>query len=334
MHRDLRRSTTPRASRETLRRCRSRSADGEDADASSPQTTAGARRLRRPPGSAATSQPGCSTTRSVDRASSRDAARRDRRPPPLRGSRGRAHGVADARLPQAARRRRRTGSSAHRRPCRAEQHVGRLRRPVDAQAVPPARARHQPRPRGRRLPHRGAASRTRRRLAGWLEYRAGPDEPRCARRCCSSYVPNEGDAWEYTLDAARRFLRACSADGCRADERRGSSLARLLERSRRSRRRAGAMSHRVATWTRRACSASARPSCTWRSPAADDRGVRARAVHRALPALALPVAAQPACARPSQLLRRAPRPAAADERAQADAALELHDAAMAERFAR
>ena len=51
------------------------------------------------------------------------------------------------------------------------------------------------------------------------------------------------------------------------------------------------------TSTRPRCSAGAPPSCTRCSPLGDGRGVRARAVHDALPALALPVDAGARCGR-------------------------------------
>ena len=108
---------------------------------------------------------------------------------------------------------------------RAEQHVGHLRRQAGPEDVPPGRGGPEPRRRGRPLPHRAA------RFA---------NSPPCAarsstgRRTASAstlavlqeFVPNEGDAWSYTLDALGRFFEDALAP--RAASRRCPS-ARSLE---------------------------------------------------------------------------------------------------------
>ena len=141
------------------------------------------------------------------------------------------------------------------------------------------------------LPHRGRASRTRRRCSAPSSTPRRRREPRTIG-VVYGYVPNEGDAWHYTLDALEPLLRVGAADASPTSSPtsrpgRATCSSRAAPIARRGRRR-----HRARTSTRPSCSGAARPSCTWRSPRATDDGLRARAVHHALPALAVPVDAR------------------------------------------
>ena len=173
-------------------------------------------------------------------------------------------------------------------PRRAEQHLGGLRPVADPEALPARGGRRQPRPRARALP--GRAGRLRPHAAGRGRPRVpaatAASRPRSA--ILHDFVPNEGDAWQYTLDALGRFYEEVVTDAHRA--RRGAApepaAEGLLDRAPRPvpeevdevvgsyLQSAAAHGPRGRRAARRARRRRQRP------------GARAGAVHAALPALA------------------------------------------------
>ncbi len=109
---------------------------------------------------------------------------------------------------------------------RAEQHLGGVRQPGRDEGLPSGPGGREPRPRDRPLPHRARASTTARRWSARFEYQKGRTEPRTIG-VINRYVPNEGDAWHYTLDALGLFYESALADVARRRAR-GARLGRSL----------------------------------------------------------------------------------------------------------
>ena len=98
----------------------------------------------------------------------------------------------------------------------AEQQLGDLRRAADAQGVPPPRGGRQPRARGRPLPDREDALHADRAARRQPRVPAGAAASPSSIAILQGYVPNQGDAWQHTLNTRRALLqlprarRACS----------------------------------------------------------------------------------------------------------------------------
>ena len=65
-------------------------------------------------------------------------------------------------------------------------------------------------------------------LGGWLAYRTAKNEP-AALGMLQAYVTNEGDVWDYTLDAISAYYDEAAADGTPPPEEIGSALADVMD---------------------------------------------------------------------------------------------------------
>ena len=165
-------------------------------------------------------------------------------------------------------------------------------------------------------------------LLGALEYcRGARTEPRTIG-VVYGYVPNEGDAWHYTLDQLSIYYESRAAD----DPRRAHRAAGLAERplGRRAHPRRGRRRHRAVPRLRRAARAAHR-----RAPRGARRGrgrrVRPRAVHHALPAVGVPVDALAGPAHPLAWCAARSSKLDGDSRLLAEALLE-REAEILDRF--
>ena len=186
-----------------------------------------------------------------------------------------------------------TGQRPHRGPHlgRAEQHVGGVRQPGRDEDVPAGPGGGEPRPRDRPLPHRAGGFAHTAPLLGALEYQKGRGEPRTLG-VLNGYVPNEGDAWHYTLDALGLFYESALQHAARRRAR-GPRLGRsVLDAATEpppdvAADAIGPYLDSAEMLGRRTAELHAGAGRRRR------RGLRARAVHHALPAVALPVDARP-----------------------------------------
>ncbi len=151
----------------------------------------------------------CCTSRCTSRASRGRCSTSSPAASACRAASGALVAIRGSRDARAARREPRALAAAR----RPEQHLDRLRRPAGAQAVPPGRGGREPRRRGQPRAHRAHHPRQRRgRCAARSSTGRRSGEP-STLALLQQYVPNEGDAWRFTLDSIDRFFEDALALG-------------------------------------------------------------------------------------------------------------------------